>query len=268
MTPHPLYLHTNQLWPCDVLLTRGAAKESRWIAWLTLGSFSHAAVVVNRSVLFESEDLGVGYTQLRTDRVERHSDERRLMSVLEGVDRAVVLRHPRLTQQMATDLEDDLIEALYPAFGQEYPPWADLATALPGGPVVRMVGRLVLKAKDAFGGEKVWNPGPFCSQIVAKALMDVFKKKNIALFDRERSPGSVHPNAFLKSALRPVPLAVGPADSSATLDHALLAQLQAHIVTQTREESTGSLVRTKIQATKNIEKADEIIAAQKKRIDR
>lgn len=262
-----LYLNTSLLRPGDVLLTRGRVKESHWIARLTWGPFSHAALVVNGSVLFESDDLGVGYTALHVDRVERSAAGKHLLSVLTDVDRAVLLRHPRMAHSMAADVEEDLVEALYPAFGREYPPWANLASALPGGPLIRGVGRLLLRAKAAFDGDdKVWNPGQFCSQLVADALMRVLKEKKLSLFVPPRSPANINPNTLLRSELVPVPQAIGPADLHATVDEELLRRLHAHIVTPSRQDSTGSLVRTKVQATMNIEVADTLIAHQKKRV--
>lgn len=56
-----MYLNRLLLQPADVLLTRGAAKVSGWIARLSAGPFSHAAIVVNSALLFESDDYGVGY---------------------------------------------------------------------------------------------------------------------------------------------------------------------------------------------------------------
>ena len=261
-----LFLDTSLLQPGDVLLSRGRAKDSHWIARLTLGPFSHAAMVVNHWFLFESDDVGIGYTALRIDRVERGVDRRHLLWPLAGVDRAVVLRRKTLTTSAAEALEDDLIAKLYPAFGQEYPPWFNLASALPGGPIVRWIGGKLLQLKGALEGERVWNPGPFCSQLVANALITVLGKKGLPPFIPPREPASVNPNGFLSSELEPVPHAVREAGPSATLDDRQLAQLRMHVVMPSREESTGLLVRSKVQATMNIEKADELIKEQQKRI--
>lgn len=241
-----LYLEPAALQPFDVLLTRGAAKQSLWIAKLTSGKFSHAALVVNRWFLFESDDVGVGYTPLKIHRIECLKDKRKLLSELSDVDQAVILRHPCLDSATAESLENKLADALAPLIGLQYPEWTKLATALPGWALTQL-GRLALSLVD-IGDTKVVNPGPFCSQMVAAVLMDVLGPK-LSVFVPSRGPETVSPNVFLSSELKPLKGVVGCADPHASLDKELQAQYDQYIVAPPRQEWTGPIVKLKATVT-------------------
>lgn len=258
-----LYLNRQILRPGDVLLTRGAAKFSGWIARLSAGPFSHAAVVANSGLLFESDDVGVGYTFLPAGLIEGTGKSMRLLSALIDVRAAVVLRHPVLARSDKQDVENDLIEALYPSLGLEYPKWADLASAFPGGPAIGFLGKLLLRIKDWHEGQKVWNPGPFCSQLVSASLTSILPKPH-QLFKRQRAHQTVGPNTLLKSTLQPLKDGIVFADSDAPINQDLLDQFRRSITTLSREKSTGTLTRFRVASTMNTETADRIVAEQQK----
>lgn len=258
-----LYLNRLSLRPGDVLLTRGTAKVSGWIARLSAGPFSHAAIVVNSALLFESDDIGVGYTSLPADLIEGRGEGIRLLTSLIGVQAAVVLRHPGLVTCDPQDIEADLIDALYPSLGLQYPNWEKLAYAFPAGPAIGFLGRLLLRFKDWQEQQKVWNPGPFCSQLVSAALAIVLPESQ-QLFRRNRPHETVSPNSLLKSNLRPVKDGVVLANKDAIINTKLLEQFRQHVPAPARESSTGSLVRSRVLAKMNSETADRLIEEQQK----
>jgi len=176
-----LYLNTRELKPGDVLLTRGPGKKpSKVIATATGGPYSHAALIVNFASMFESEDMGVGYTLLRIHRVEETKNGPRFLSCLEGIEEAEIRRHPHFQNDKEHDafLEETLHRALLPFYGKQYPEWANLADALGGGPKTA-IARLVLAIKDRIENEKLINQGPFCSQLVAAAFSKMFLGQRI-----------------------------------------------------------------------------------------
>ena len=58
-------LRSDILEPGDVLLTQGSGLESKGIAILSGGIFSHAALVVNQAMLFESDGGVIGHKAIR-----------------------------------------------------------------------------------------------------------------------------------------------------------------------------------------------------------
>ena len=235
-----LYLDVGLIQPGDVLLELGPDKDSAWIARATGGPFSHVALVVHRTFLFESEDLGVGYTPLRADRVERRATGTRTLSRLHDVKAAVVLRYPRLSTKKAEDLFEDFVEALGPLDGKEYPAWVALATAAPGGWLGTQLGRVVLSIADRIQKTQVWVPGPFCSELVAGVLADVLPRRR--LFDKPRDPTRVNPNSFLRSRLQPVAAAVCEADPNAAIDVEQAKHYNASLLYTSRKQATGTMV--------------------------
>lgn len=206
------YVRADRLLPGDVFLSRGTDKDSNWIAWTTLGPFSHAAIYHSNHCLFESIDDGVGYTGLDIAKACRNPGHGAI--VLLDVSQYLKLeirRHPVLEQACATsqgrrDIEDRLSEWLIPKNGFEYPALTALARAVPYVPSFAVLP--ILWAVARFQGEptKVV-PGMFCSQLVASALEDLgaypLKRR---FFDRKISPEQISPNRLqsCRSRLTPV----------------------------------------------------------------
>jgi len=243
-----LFLDVDLIQPGDVVLERGTGTDSAWIARATGGPFSHAALVVDRGFLFESDDEGVGYTPLTLERVERRATGRRRLSRLPHVREAVVLRFPRLTDKRARDLGDDLVEALGPLDGKEYPAWSALAAATPGGWLGKQLGRVVLSIADWYENTQVVVPGPFCSEVVAGVFADVMPRRR--LFDKPRDPTRVNPNSFLESRLRPVAGAVCTADLGAILDKVHAKEYNDALLYKSRKQATGMMVGFRVAAKK------------------
>lgn len=171
--------------------------------------------------------VGHGKT-IYLNRLLLSGEDMRLLTSLSGVQAAVVLRHPGSAKCNPQELETDLIEALYPSLGLEYPNWEDLAPAFAGGPAIGFPGRLLLGFKDWQEGHKVWNPGPFCSQRASAALTKVLPKP-LRLFKRDRAHESIGPNTLLKSNLRPVKDGVVLENPLAAINVKLLEQFRRNV---------------------------------------
>src|SRR5260370_38266326 len=61
----PLILRTELIQPGDVLLTRAVGLESKAIANLSGGKFSHAALCINQAMTFESDGGVIGHKAIR-----------------------------------------------------------------------------------------------------------------------------------------------------------------------------------------------------------
>jgi hypothetical protein len=136
------FLRLDKVQVGDVLLTRGRHLDSRVIAWLGGGRYSHASVFIalppspshpTRPLipqLIESEDLGTGYTDfdelwLRIDAGEQE----RVGSIPGHPVAAILLRHPALStvgDEMLLKASEKIDEQLW----LEYPPWERLVGAI------------------------------------------------------------------------------------------------------------------------------------------
>jgi hypothetical protein len=250
-----LFLNCSALRPGDVLLTRGSGRISNAIAVASGGRYSHAVLVVQPPQLFESDDIGVGYSCPRIDRVELHGKERVLLSALKGVQEAIVLRHPDVDARSAKQIGAKLHRILRPLVGREYPEWRKLSKAASGGAIGKGLARVVLRVLDVMESQDVKNPGPFCSQVVCGALQEAFPP-GIKCFEKKRDPATVGPNDFLSSRLKPVAGSVRRADKSAVVDENYLKGLNV-MPPMSRELLTGSAVKNlrKISEIKDVVKA-------------
>lgn len=205
-----LYLVSELIQPGDVILSLGDEETSRQIAGVTGGPFSHAAIVSRPDHLLESIDDGIGETRLAVGRMEEREGSPTPLLEFAHVDAALVLRHPELE---AID-HDELVEVMKrimtasSAFlGQRYPSLYKLAPALPPlHPISLFAGAFKSVLVAAYPPEAF--EGPFCSFLVAL----IYEQLGLSLFRRKRKPGTVNPNDFLKSLLKPVADAVTTAD--------------------------------------------------------
>lgn len=253
-----LYLDLLRVSPGDVLLTLGRKPQSRAIAALSDGEFSHAAIILEKSLLFESDGNGVGQTWLPWSRIEV------VKGTLSGVlcelphhpRKAIVLRH------LETPKRDDvagLLQEVCDVFeGLEYPQIEELANTLE--PTTRKarialaVARTLSSARPPPGKAKVLSrgvnrffprtivPGPFCSQLVA----EVYKALNI--FPAATITANVSPQwLFKEPKMEPVMGAVRRRDRSAALPRQDLVdlrnkELEATWILKDREHSVSPLV--------------------------
>jgi hypothetical protein len=237
-----------------VLLTRGIGKISRAIAVASGGQYSHAILVVSPPHLFESDDVGVGYSCPQIDRVELDGRKRVLLSLLKEVEAGIVLRHPGVNARTAKRIGTKLRRILRPLVGSDYPEWRKLASAASGGAIGKGLAGVVLRVLDVMESQDVKNPGPFCSQLVCGALQEAFPP-GIKCFDKRRDPATVGPNEFLASKLLPVNGLIRRVDDSAVVDENYLKGLQV-MPPMGRELLTGS-------AVKNLRKISEMMGARK-----
>jgi hypothetical protein len=245
----PLYLNWSEIQPGDVLLTRGDGKISTAIAAASGGPYSHAALVVEPQTLFESDDVGIGYTVHAIGRVEKYGQDRILLSRLDGVRDATLLRPPGVDYPTAEQIGEKLREVLRPLVGRDYPDWRALASAAKGGQLGRAFANVVLRVLDVMDSTEVKNPGPFCSQLICGA----FQEAGIECFRPPRNPATVGPNDFLASELKPVNGLVRPANESAPTDDLYLEGLRK-VPLATRKQQTGAAV-TGLRGIADIESA-------------
>lgn len=250
----PLYLNWSAIQPADILLSRGDGKISTAIAVASGGQYSHAAVVVEPQTLFESDEVGVGYSVYAIDRVEKVGQDRILLSLLKGIRHAVVLRLPGLDYDAAEKKGGELRKLLRPLVGREYPQWRELAPAAKGGQLGKALAGVVLRVLEVMDSKEIKNPGPFCSQLLCGALQDAA----IKCFRTPRNPATVGPNDFLASEFEVVEGLVRPADDSVPTDEAYLRGLHA-VPLATRREQTGAAV-TGLRGIADIETAVKAIA--------
>jgi len=239
-----LYVDCRMLRPGDVLLSRGHGKPASAIAAWTNGPYSHAAIVVSDSWLFESDDVGVGYTPLELTRVEVIESENHLLGLLRGTQAAEVRRYPGLENRQPEQLSAALREILQPFAGLEYPEWSALADAGNRGAIGNAAMGAILRLRDSLEKGTLWNPGPFCSQLAALALGSLGLLQDCDAF---RDASRVNPNTFLAPPSFRVEGAVRCANPEAQTNNQLLATLPDR---PTREEWTGELVQDRIQVAK------------------
>lgn len=193
-------LALDALMPFDVILTRPrGVPSSKGIALLTAGRYSHAALVIDGCVRFESVGRGVGFSASSDNLVVRTKGHRRVVEDVSKYSHVAVFRHPeiaRLTNQKRTDLRDRMMTALARYNYLAYPPLSGFTGIVKEAEGALRVSRLL---------ERLPRPteldGPFCSELVA----EVFAAFGYALFDDELPSNRVTPNALARSRLQSVP---------------------------------------------------------------
>ena len=199
------YVRADLLLPGDVFLSRSTDKDSNWIAWATLGPFSHAAIYPAKYnyCLFESSDDGVGFVSLDVVKICRDSGQDRRIVLLDVSDhqKLEIRRHPELAERCRTDsgrqeVEDRLAECLVPRYGFEYPALEALSNAVPYLPgwVVKPVLWAIARVRREPAAVV---PGLFCSQVVFEAL----KYLRAAPLKRDRLSETVSPNTLASPCL-------------------------------------------------------------------
>lgn len=190
LTPSTALLISERLRPGDVILTRGMEKESLLIAVSTAGPFSHAALVLNESSVFEALDDGVGYNWLRPVCSGSLNGQRihcvRLGSTVSNIK---VLRHRHL-KSISSHRVHSALDALVREFlGHPYSIMRRLAEPLIW--IVRPVARWLLGRKDPADKRRPEAlPGVFCSELIAQ----FFQGLSIPLFGGARRPEQISPN--------------------------------------------------------------------------
>jgi hypothetical protein len=199
------YLRTEIVKPGDVILSRSSGKESKIIAKFTRGRYSHAALVCNPSVRFESLSDGIGFTWSDISRAEYHEDEGFwLLEDISHYSDIAVYRYPNLSKEKEDAVKATLLKLVDTFYGLEYPDLTHLADASSPSPTLRRLAAVLLR----YFGKKTQKtpiiPGPFCSELVAL----VFDSLGLPLFDSNRPAKTISPNDLSRSRLRLVPNAI------------------------------------------------------------
>ena len=202
-----LFVHYDRIEPGDVLLTRGAGMEAAAIAISTIGPYSHAALwlpfkrpgipdLVPDSIVparVESDDFGVGISRSNLSRATLKTGENIIVSPLQGVQTATLLRHPAMK---TVDVERSLAAAESLQRSEFYLAYSLLGRlAVCAHPIFQRVARWVL-AKEEIHDEWLIN-GTFCSELVAK----YYSILELPLFDPIREPHTISPNDLGRSQL-------------------------------------------------------------------
>ena len=148
------YLRVDLLRPCDIILSKGVGLISKLIAALGESDYSHVALVVNGSVLVESD----GHVRAKCLRVAHVIKEKKYMKIHGAYQLIAVLRCDALG---AVD-EGALKNAILSELGRPYPSYLKLIAPLlykKGWPRLASVWAFV------FGDRR-----PFCSEFVAQVL--------------------------------------------------------------------------------------------------
>lgn len=202
------FLRLDLLQPLDVVLSGGKEFQQVIIrAGTGFGQFSHASLVIQSCLWFESDEYGVLPTLKAPTFVGRCGSEP--IYLLEAPNHWQVLRHPDLG-----NLDEDKDVELKQRFGalwrelqlHQYPPLEQLADAAHFQTKGKAVIRRLLRVLDLIRWQLEMSDRPviaghFCAELVA----EVFARLDIKLFADDRPAIRVSPNALAKmSLLRPM----------------------------------------------------------------
>jgi hypothetical protein len=195
LSPDTLLLRQDLVRSGDVLLTYGRGSESKTIAAVTSGEFSHAAVFISPLDLLESFDLvahssidPVGQAVIQGKRVF-------LARLPHDPLRATLWRHPSADAVSRERFAKAYSRLLEEQLGMDYPP-RDRLVHLAQVPTF-LKDRL---KKHYHGRAQTPIPGDFCSQLVAR----FYEYLKVPLFDDRRGPDKVSPNHLAECKLTQV----------------------------------------------------------------
>jgi hypothetical protein len=207
--PHFL-LDGSRLLPGDVLLTRGTDTESKLISkglfgiskgLFSGGRFSHAALLVSPSRIFESDGGIIGSKVLNLlGWATKDNRPVPLFEIPGGTPKeAAVYRHPDF-HEVQGQFDKAYIEEMKDSFGRGYSQYFRVVrlAKLPGflGMPAAWLTRLVERY-----GKRNAVPGVFCSELVAR----IYHRLDLDLFGGSRNPDQVTPNDLARSKLLKVP---------------------------------------------------------------
>jgi hypothetical protein len=216
---NPKFLRCDLLRPADVILSVSASKEGTMISTMSheLGTdawFSHAAIVIDKCLLFEAVDDGLIYSRLPVCLAGSVWPETVILHDVSHLKDVQVLRHPALQSVDPEPLQNRLLDMVQKLHGMEYPNRSRLAKAAAVTSVGRAVAAIGLTSIDKY--KRLTNaertpviPGPFCSMLVAILLQALAPKH--PLFNPKRAAVEVSPNSLqTESCLIPVKHAIVP----------------------------------------------------------
>jgi hypothetical protein len=192
-----VYLDHRLAAPGDVLLQLGEGRVSAAIARTTMAPFSHAAILVASTIMYEALDDGVLPTTLPLVAVQAVGDGVRLAAAMSDVRAARLLRHANLEQDVVArrfDVADEFMEKLLEFVGRRYADTCDLLRAAPSGSPLRALGSW-LKSNSTRGRLPRSKRGIFCSELVARTYAAV----GLPLFEKVTPAGRVNPGDLIGS---------------------------------------------------------------------
>lgn len=191
-----MFVQSHLLRPLDVVLLRSPGLVSKEIKTLTFGPYSHAALVMSKTLRFESNDPGVFFSPAKF--VHAYVDGGRIY-LYDDVSKYVkydVYRLPQVTamddnalaalQQRAVALTSKFNFMQYPPF-EVFDKLIERHTGFDAATVQRL---LRLKSRN----ENVIVAGPFCSQLVAEILQQL----GLQVFDSGLASEVTSPNDFTR----------------------------------------------------------------------
>jgi hypothetical protein len=191
--------------PGDVLLTHGGGWESKTIAILSGGEFSHAALVVNQGVVFESDGGVIGHKAIQWLGWGTIDGKRtRFARLLTDPKRLAVYRHPGLRNLPAGTFDAALRAEQEHSYGRDY---SEMYRLVPLANVPDQLKPFIAAAFKLYEGNTLAQqmiPGPFCSELVSR----VYERMGLALFAKGRPAAEISPNHLAKSNLMRVEGAV------------------------------------------------------------
>jgi hypothetical protein len=238
----PLSIRTELLAPGDVLVTGGLGKGAKAIRSMTRGPFSHAAIVLSSTALFESRTDGIFFTELPIRRIE--VPEEGPWAVLAGLpwdaSRAAVLRNAQVAALPSETMTTAMETVTERHLGSEYP---DIATLVRLWlPFARWIPDWLLYMLDkSLHKRRALIAGPYCSALV----LEFYNLLGISLNLTHTKDGRLSPNDLaMSSSFTSITDLIVEDDSKAVLQERLVGELR-QIPTVDRAASLPILLNSK-----------------------
>jgi hypothetical protein len=190
------FLRYTELQPGDVLLTRGSGFDSKTIAKLSGGEFSHAAIVVNQALTYESDGDIIGHRRLWRGTGVVAGKQEVLLHLKTNPNQLAVFRHPHLQSLPTGSFAAALAIEFKHSFGLDYSPLYRLVALADMPDKLKPILATALK----FYEQKTLPQqvsGPFCSELVSR----VYESMGLALFNVAKPSQEISPNQLSESNL-------------------------------------------------------------------
>lgn len=194
-------LRQDLLRPGDVLLVRNSGLEARGISLAHSSRFTHAALFVDRSRLFEADGFGVGMAA-----AANLSTPDGPVVILPDCKAAAVFRHPQLTRlEPGSTSEADLSLMLEAIVARKVQPYSRLSRLSKAAGPLEPLASVVLEAMDFHealhqprgSARRKHDEGRFCSEIVC----EVMEELGYPVFGDGRAHADVGPGTLTEAGL-------------------------------------------------------------------
>jgi len=195
------YIRAEILQPLDVILLRWKGRAQVKLAKYLGGPYSHAVIVVNKTMRFNSVEEGIRFWPVEFSKCKTHNNH---IYFLEKIDKYALLdvyRHNDLrdvSKRSLEKLQTDLIKTIVPFHLDQYPPLKTFHGIINGLRIDRrIISKIFTRVYDRVKESKIV-PGPFCSELVS----EIFKNLNLMLFSSDEKSELISPNDLAKSRLQ------------------------------------------------------------------